>query len=56
MAEAGGERFVLAVGIGKAPQRPVGELAVIGVTAQISEPHKEGGDAGILRQHGDGHL
>ena len=56
MTEAGGERFVVTVRIGKAPQRPVGELAVIGVTTQIGEPHKEGGDAGILRQHGDGRL
>src|SRR5919201_7008935 len=56
MAKAGSERFVLTVCIGKAAQGPVGELAVIGVTTQISEPHKEGGDAGILRQHGDGHL
>jgi hypothetical protein len=56
MAKAGGKRFVLAMCVGKAAQGPVGELAVIGVTTQISEPHEEGGDAGILRQHGDGHL
>jgi hypothetical protein len=56
MAEAGGERFVVAVRIRKAAQRPVGELSVIGVTAQIGEPHKEAGDVGILRQHGDGDL
>src|SRR5215831_1329956 len=56
MAEASGEGFVLAVRIEKAAQGPVGELAVIGVATQIGKPHKEAGNAGVLRQHGDGHL